>query len=81
MTGWCVGYVVGEEGFIKEVVKFQQNIAVCVATPNQYAAIEAMTNADRYASGIKDVFAKRRETLMKELDKIDKISCKHPTPF
>lgn len=78
MTGWRVGYVVGEEDFIKEVVKFQQNIAVCVATPNQYAAIEAMKNANKYAEGIKDVFTKRRESLIKELNKIEEISYKAP---
>ena len=78
MTGWRVGYVVGEENFIKEVIKFQQNIAVCVATPNQYAAIEAMTHADQYAKGIKAVFTKRRETLIRELNKIDKISYQAP---
>jgi aspartate/methionine/tyrosine aminotransferase len=78
MTGWRVGYVVGEEAFIKEVVKFQQNIAVCVATPNQYAAIEAITNTDKYAIGIKDVFTKRRDTLIRELNKIDKISYQAP---
>ena len=78
MTGWRVGYVVAEEEFINAVVKFQQNIAVCVATPNQYAAIEAMTNADKYAGGIKDVFTKRRETLIRELNKIDKISYQTP---
>lgn len=78
MTGWRVGYVVGEEDFIKEVVKFQQNIAVCVATPNQYAAIEAITNIDKYAIGIKEVFTKRRETLIRELNKIDEISYQAP---
>ena len=78
MTGWRVGYVVAEEYFIKEVIKFQQNIAVCVATPNQYAAIEAMSNADKYAGSIKDVFTKRRETLTRELNKIDKISFQAP---
>ena len=78
MTGWRVGYVVGEEDFIKEVVKFQQNIAVSVATPNQYAAIEAISNTDKYAAGIKDVFTKRRETLIRELNKIEKISYQEP---
>lgn len=78
MTGWRVGYVVAEEVFINAVVKFQQNIAVCVATPNQYAAIEAMTNADKYAGDIKDVFTKRRETLIRELNKIDKICYQAP---
>lgn len=78
MTGWRVGYVVGEEDFIKEVIKFQQNIAVCVATPNQYAAIEAMSHAEQYSSGIKDVFTKRRNTLVKDLNMIDKISYQVP---
>ena len=32
-----------------------------------------MKNADKYAEGIKDVFSKRRETLKKELNKIEKI--------
>ena len=78
MTGWRVGYVVAEEEFVNAVVKFQQNIAVCVATPNQYAAIEAMTNAGKYAGGIKEVFTKRREALIRELNKIDKISYQAP---
>lgn len=78
MTGWRVGYVVAEEEFINAVVKFQQNIAVCVATPNQNAAIEAMANANKYTVGIKDVFTKRRETLIRELNKIDKISYQAP---
>lgn len=78
MTGWRVGYVVADEQFINAVVKFQQNIAVCVSTPNQYAAIEAITNTDKYAGGIKDVFTKRREVLIRELNKIEKISFQEP---
>ena len=78
MTGWRVGYVVAEEDFINTVVKFQQNIAVCVSTPNQYAAIEAITNKDKYAGGIKDVFHKRRDVLTRELSNIDKLKFKAP---
>lgn len=78
MTGWRVGYVVADENFINTVVKFQQNIAVCVSTPNQYAAIEAITNKDQYASGIKDVFLKRRDVLSRELCKIDRLKFKVP---
>lgn len=78
MTGWRVGYVVAEEAFINTVVKFQQNMAVCVSTPNQYAAIEAMTNTDKYAGGIKDVFQKRRDVLKRELDKIPILKYQSP---
>ena len=78
MTGWRVGYVVTGESFINAIIKFQQNIAVCVATPNQYAAIEAVTNSDKYAGDIKDVFAKRREVLIRELNKIPSIKYQAP---
>ena len=78
MTGWRVGYIVANEEFINTVVKFQQNIAVCVSTPNQYAAIEAITNKDKYAGGIKDVFQKRRDVLTRELRKIEKLKFQAP---
>lgn len=78
MTGWRIGYVVADEVFVNAIIKFQQNIAVCVSTPNQYAAIEAITNADRYASSIKDVFVKRRDVLMEELKKIPELECEAP---
>ena len=78
MTGWRVGYVVADESFINAVVKFQQNIAVCVATPNQYAAIEAITNTEKYAGGIKDVFQKRRDVLIRELSKIEELTFQVP---
>lgn len=78
MTGWRVGYVVADEDFINTVVKFQQNIAVCVSTPNQYAAIEAITNKDKYAGGIKEVFQKRREVMVRELNKNDELQIEAP---
>lgn len=78
MTGWRVGYVVADENIINAVVKFQQNVAVCVATPNQYAAVEALTNADSYTSDIKEIFGGRRKYLIEELNKINKISFQIP---
>ena len=78
MTGWRVGYVLADEDFINTVVKFQQNIAVCVSTPNQYAAIEAITNKDKYAGGIKEVFQKRREVMLRELNKIYELQFEAP---
>ncbi len=78
MTGWRVGYVVADESFINAVVKLQQNIAVCVATPNQYAAIEAIKNTEKYAGCIKEVFQKRRDVLIRELSKIEELTFQVP---
>ena len=78
MTGWRVGYVVASEEITASIVKFQQNIAVCVSTPNQYAALEALSNADHYASGIRDCFRHRRDVLKAQLDNIDGIRFQVP---
>ena len=73
MTGWRVGYVVACEDIIKTIVKFQQNIAVCVASPNQYAALEALSNASRYSTEIRNTFFRRREVIKSQLDKVGAI--------
>ena len=73
MTGWRVGYVVAEKEFINTIIKLQQNVAVCVTTPSQYASIEAMNNAVEYSSLIREIFAHRRKVLCNELDKSNKI--------
>lgn len=78
MTGWRVGYLVADGPFIDTVVKFQQNIAVCVATPNQYAALEAVSNADAYAGEILNAFAARRELMVRELNKIPRVRFQAP---
>ena len=78
MTGWRVGYLVAAENIINAVVKFQQNIAVCVATPNQYAALEAITHANNISGSIKDVFLRRREVLTRELNKITELKFQVP---
>lgn len=78
MTGWRVGYVIAEKDFIEAVVKLQQNVAVCVATPNQYAAIEAIKNSAKYSKEIKDVFASRCNVLVKELSKVNKVKFNIP---
>lgn len=78
MTGWRVGYLVAEENFVNAVVKLQQNIAVCVNTPAQYACLEALSQAEYYSGLLQERFANRRKALCEELDKCDKINCVAP---
>ena len=53
-------------------------MAVCVATPNQYAALEAISHSKQYSTEIKSVFKNRRSVLMNELDKIQGIRYNAP---
>lgn len=73
MTGWRVGYLLADESFVSTVVKLQQNIAVCVNTPAQYAAVEALSKAEVYSNLLLERFSERRNVLCYELDKCDKI--------
>ena len=67
-----------EKELIDAVVKLQQNVAVCVSTPSQYAAIEAMENAEFYTSLIRKTFAERREVLSCELNKCNELNYIQP---
>ena len=78
MTGWRVGFVVAEKELIDAVVKLQQNVAVCVSTPSQYAAIEAMENAEFYTSLIRKTFSERREVLCNALNRCNELNYIQP---
>ena len=68
MTGWRIGYVIGEPHFIKRLVKMQENVAVCVSTISQWAALEAVSHADIYTASPRDIFLARRDTLTSSLE-------------
>ncbi len=68
MTGWRIGYVIGEPHFIKRLVKMQENVAVCVSTISQWAALEAVSRAEIYTASPRDIFLARRDTLTSSLE-------------
>ena len=78
MTGWRVGYMLGPIDFVKSVIKLQQNLVASVPTMTQYAALEAITNADIYVPTVINVFEKRRKVLIKNLRKIDSLKFNEP---
>jgi len=73
MTGWRVGCVVSEPHFIKRLIKMQENIAICATAPSQWAALEAITHAEKYAIPIRDMFRARRQVLLDALKDTPKI--------
>lgn len=73
MTGWRVGFAVGSKDWIASIVKLQENVAACTPLPSQYAAIKAFSeNPDM--TGYVDEFENRRDVLVGELEKSDKLS-------
>lgn len=78
MTGWRIGYVIGDPHFIKRLSKMQENIVVCACSVSQWAALEAISHVDRYTSPVREAFKSRRNTLLNALEGIPLISYTAP---
>ncbi|MDR1774493.1 MAG: pyridoxal phosphate-dependent aminotransferase [Clostridioides sp.] len=76
MTGWRIGYIVGNKDIIANMPKLQEGIVSCVSTFTQKAALEAYTgNQDAVDQMIAD-YLRRRDILIDGLNNIPGITCK-----
>ncbi|HKL79319.1 MAG TPA: aminotransferase class I/II-fold pyridoxal phosphate-dependent enzyme [Mobilitalea sp.] len=64
MTGWRLGYAVGPENIIEQMLKIHQFAIMCAPTTSQYAGIEALKNGDPDVAMMKDAYDKRRRYLI-----------------
>ena len=78
MTGWRVGYVMGNADVIGAITKLQENVAACAPLPSQYAAIEALRTDKNYSEEMSTIFKKRRDALAEEFGKISGVICTAP---
>ena len=70
MTGWRIGYILGPNDFIEQVVKTHQYMVTAPTSISQYAALAAMTNGKNDCKTMKHEYAKRREFMMKALQEV-----------
>ena len=66
MTGWRLGYALGPELVIKQMIKLHQFAIMCAPTTSQYAAIEALKNGDEDVIEMTEAYNQRRRFLMNE---------------
>ena len=66
MTGWRLGYACAPKGFIFNMNKIHQYIAMCAPTPSQYAGIEVLRNEkrDEDISIMRDAYDERRHAMV-----------------
>ncbi len=76
MTGYRIGYAIGNSEVIKNMVKMQENVAACAPLPSQYAAIAALENCIN--DDIKNVYEKRCKLVSKMINQIGTIHCLEP---
>ena len=78
MTGWRIGYTIGDENVIKGMSKLQGQSTSCPNSIAQYAAAEALTGDQSCVLEMKNIFKSRRNLILKELSKNSNIHCETP---
>lgn len=70
MTGWRLGYALGNHAIIEQMVKIHQFAVMCAPTISQYAAIEAMEQGDGDIEAMRESYDQRRKFLYHELQRL-----------
>jgi aspartate/methionine/tyrosine aminotransferase len=81
MTGWRLAYFALPENLISEMIKIQQNTAVCPNSVTQRAALYGLLHKEETKLVIEDMrraYQKRRDILVKGLNEIEGIRCLAP---
>ncbi len=64
MTGWRLGYALGPEEILTQMLKIHQYAIMCAPTTSQYAAVEALRNGDDDVAAMREEYNERRRFLL-----------------
>ena len=70
MTGWRIGYACGPAEIIKGMVRIHQFTIMSAPTTAQDAALEAMTNGEKYVQEMVAEYDRRRKLIVGGLNKL-----------
>lgn len=70
MTGWRIGYAVGNEEIIESLGKYKTNVDSGVFNAIQYAAVKALGSYKKHTEYNNKIYNKRREMIKKALSDI-----------
>jgi len=81
MTGWRIAYIACPEFLIQEMIKIQQNTAVCPNSVTQRAVLYGLQNpreTNLSIDNMRQAYQKRRDVIMKGFSEIDGFECLSP---
>ena len=70
MTGWRVGYVIGEPGLINEMGRMQEFVTSCAASAAQVACITALRDGEAFVASCSERYQQLRELVSSRLAKL-----------
>jgi aminotransferase len=81
MTGWRLAYLACPEALIDEIIKIQQNTAVCPNSVTQRAALYGLEHQEKTnieIENMREAYQERRDVLVAGLNEIDGFNCMVP---
>jgi aspartate/methionine/tyrosine aminotransferase len=78
MTGWRIGWIIGNTEFIDSVNKLQQHSLTCLPGFVQKAALEALKGGAGSVEMMRREFLERRNMLIPMINSIPGLSCEVP---
>ncbi|KHA52998.1 pyridoxal phosphate-dependent aminotransferase [Sulfitobacter geojensis] len=78
MTGWRIGYAAGPEKLIGAMRKVQSQSTSNPCSVSQWAAVEALNGTQDFIATNNEMFARRRDLVVKMLNEAEGIRCPVP---
>jgi aspartate/methionine/tyrosine aminotransferase len=78
MTGWRLGYAIGNEETINNMIRIQQNTTSCATSFVQAAGIEALVGEQHSIEEMRKEYQRRRDEITRLFNEIDVIDCVSP---
>jgi len=78
MTGWRLGYALGNSQTIGNMIRIQQNTTSCAAGFSQIAAVEALKGDQTSIEKMRLAYQKRRDVMTQLFCDMDGVSCISP---
>jgi LL-diaminopimelate aminotransferase len=70
MTGWRIGYAVGNKNIITSLGKYKTNVDSGIFDAIQYASVEALNNYEKIVQSNISIYKRRRKIIFNVFDKI-----------
>ncbi|MFW9966769.1 MAG: pyridoxal phosphate-dependent aminotransferase [Candidatus Thorarchaeota archaeon] len=78
MTGWRLGYAIGNPETIENMVRIQQNTTSCPTSFVQYAGAVALESDQSHITEMKKAYEVRRNDMVERFRQMDNIECELP---
>ncbi|MFX0053778.1 MAG: pyridoxal phosphate-dependent aminotransferase [Candidatus Hermodarchaeota archaeon] len=78
MTGWRLGYAIGNPETIGNMVRIQQNTTSCPTSFVQYAGAVALESDQSHITKMREAYEARRNYMVERLRDIEDVECEMP---